>query len=143
MWWKAGSGDGRVGVERTKGMALWGLCKSHAVLTRKHPSLDLLSHPVSVDAKRAKERGWVLPRERFACPSLVVASESERDGCQSAVGWVDVHSCSLKNLRRVAKDVGDYVGEEELVAMIDEFDQTGEGAIGLEDFLAIMQYASA
>jgi centrin-3 len=43
----------------------------------------------------------------------------------------------------VAKDVGDYVGEEELVAMIDEFDQTGEGAIGLEDFLAIMQYASA
>jgi hypothetical protein len=58
-------------------------------------------------------------------------------------GGVGVRRCSLKNLRRVAKDVGDYVGEEELVAMIDEFDKTGEGAIGLDDFLAIMHYASA
>ena len=46
-------------------------------------------------------------------------------------------------MRRIAKDVGDFVGEEELVAMIDEFDKTGNGEIGIEEFFTIMQYASA
>lgn len=34
---------------------------------------------------------------------------------------------SLKKLRRVARDLGDNVNEEELKAMIDEFDLDGDG----------------
>ena len=34
---------------------------------------------------------------------------------------------SLRNLRRVARDLGENISEEELRAMIDEFDKDGDG----------------
>ncbi|EKD01074.1 putative EF-hand protein [Trichosporon asahii var. asahii CBS 8904] len=45
---------------------------------------------------------------------------------------------SLKNLRRVAKELGEHLGDEELQAMIDEFDMDGDGEISQEEFIAIM-----
>ena len=49
---------------------------------------------------------------------------------------------SLKNLRRVARDLGENVGEDDLQAMIDEFDRDMDGEISREEFLAIMSNAS-
>ncbi|EAU92433.1 centrin 3 [Coprinopsis cinerea okayama7 len=45
---------------------------------------------------------------------------------------------SLRNLRRVAKDIGDRLEDDELQAMIDEFDLDGDGEINEQEFLAIM-----
>ncbi|XP_071497511.1 centrin-3 [Diadema setosum] len=45
---------------------------------------------------------------------------------------------SLRNLRRVARELGENMTDEELRAMIDEFDQDGDGEINQEEFLAIM-----
>ncbi|RSH84050.1 centrin [Saitozyma podzolica] len=45
---------------------------------------------------------------------------------------------SLKNLRRVAKELGENLGEEELQAMIEEFDLDQDGEISQAEFLAIM-----
>ncbi|EJT52464.1 hypothetical protein A1Q1_03980 [Trichosporon asahii var. asahii CBS 2479] len=45
---------------------------------------------------------------------------------------------SLRNLRRVAKELGEQIGDEELQAMIDEFDMDGDGEISQEEFIAIM-----
>nr|CAB3230143.1 centrin-3-like [Phallusia mammillata] len=45
---------------------------------------------------------------------------------------------SLRNLRRVARELGENMSEEELHAMIDEFDTDGDGEINLEDFISIM-----
>ncbi|WWD06393.1 hypothetical protein V865_004483 [Kwoniella europaea PYCC6329] len=45
---------------------------------------------------------------------------------------------SLKNLKRVARELGENLGEEELQAMIDEFDLDQDGEINLDEFLAIM-----
>ncbi|KAL1407216.1 Calcium-binding component of the spindle pole body (SPB) half-bridge [Vanrija albida] len=45
---------------------------------------------------------------------------------------------SLKNLRRVAKELGEHLGDEELQAMIEEFDMDGDGEISQEEFIAIM-----
>lgn len=50
---------------------------------------------------------------------------------------------SLKNLKRVAKELGESVTDEELMAMIDEFDRDGDGEIDQEDFIAIMKSTSA
>ncbi|EJD54519.1 Ca2+-binding EF-hand superfamily protein [Auricularia subglabra TFB-10046 SS5] len=45
---------------------------------------------------------------------------------------------SLRNLRRVAKEIGENLDEEELQAMIDEFDLDQDGEISLNEFIAIM-----
>ncbi|KAI9633270.1 putative CDC31-spindle pole body component, centrin [Dioszegia hungarica] len=45
---------------------------------------------------------------------------------------------SLKNLKRVARELGESLGEEELQAMIDEFDLDQDGEINEQEFLAIM-----
>eukprot|EP01013_Petalomonas_cantuscygni_P021545 TRINITY_DN4091_c0_g1_i1.p2 TRINITY_DN4091_c0_g1~~TRINITY_DN4091_c0_g1_i1.p2 ORF type:complete len:179 (-),score=47.83 TRINITY_DN4091_c0_g1_i1:294-830(-) len=45
---------------------------------------------------------------------------------------------SLKNLRRVARELGESLSDEELQAMIDEFDRDQDGEISQEEFLAIM-----
>ncbi|MCJ1381277.1 Calcium-binding component of the spindle pole body (SPB) half-bridge [Xylographa soralifera] len=43
----------------------------------------------------------------------------------------------LADLRRVARELGEGLGEEELAAMIDEFDLDGDGAIDREEFVGI------
>lgn len=43
----------------------------------------------------------------------------------------------LEDLRRVARELGEGLQEEELQAMIDEFDVRGEGGIGRDEFVGI------
>nr|AAZ15804.1 centrin 3 [Blastocladiella emersonii] len=45
---------------------------------------------------------------------------------------------SLRDLRRVAKEVGETLDDDELAAMIEEFDVNGDGEIDEQEFLSIM-----
>eukprot|EP00755_Sulcionema_specki_P027523 Sspe_Gene.87925::Locus_59974_Transcript_1_1_Confidence_1.000_Length_672::g.87925::m.87925/K16466/CETN3, CDC31; centrin-3 len=45
---------------------------------------------------------------------------------------------TLRNLRRVARDLGENMGDDELQAMIDEFDKDQDGEINEDEFIAIM-----
>ncbi|KAI8807897.1 hypothetical protein BJ742DRAFT_811155 [Cladochytrium replicatum] len=45
---------------------------------------------------------------------------------------------SLRNLRRVAKEIGESIDDDELQAMIDEFDLDQDGEINEQEFIAIM-----
>jgi len=45
---------------------------------------------------------------------------------------------SMRNLRRVAKELGETLDDEELQAMIDEFDLDQDGEISEAEFIAIM-----
>ena len=49
---------------------------------------------------------------------------------------------SLRNLRRVARELGENLSDDELKAMIDEFDKDGDGEISENEFLAIMKQTS-
>eukprot|EP00921_Rhytidocystis_pertsovi_P009378 GHVQ01015086.1.p1 GENE.GHVQ01015086.1~~GHVQ01015086.1.p1 ORF type:complete len:201 (+),score=34.45 GHVQ01015086.1:231-833(+) len=49
---------------------------------------------------------------------------------------------SLKNLRRVARELGEQLSDDELQAMIDEFDKDLDGEIDEEEFLSIMKQTS-
>lgn len=49
---------------------------------------------------------------------------------------------SLKNLRRVARELGEQLTDDELQAMIDEFDKDEDGEINEEEFMAIMKQTS-
>merc|ERR1711939_1193065 len=46
---------------------------------------------------------------------------------------------SFKNLKRVAKELGESMGDEEIQEMIDEADTDGDGEINEEEFLRIMK----
>ncbi|EAR99047.1 basal body centrin protein (macronuclear) [Tetrahymena thermophila SB210] len=46
---------------------------------------------------------------------------------------------SLKNLKRVARELGEAMTEEELQEMIDEADRDGDGEISEEEFVRIMK----
>ncbi|XP_072020803.1 centrin-3 isoform X2 [Amphiura filiformis] len=50
----------------------------------------------------------------------------------------DSGKIGIRNLRRVARELGENMTEEELRAMIDEFDKDGDGEINEEEFIAIM-----
>jgi len=45
---------------------------------------------------------------------------------------------TLKNLRRVARELGEHMSDEELQAMIDEFDTKHDGTINEDEFISIM-----
>ncbi|XP_037531546.1 caltractin [Nematolebias whitei] len=46
---------------------------------------------------------------------------------------------TFKNLKRVAKELGENLTDDELQEMIDEADQDGDGEVSEEDFLRIMK----
>eukprot|EP01065_Artemidia_motanka_P019426 TRINITY_DN2308_c0_g1_i1.p2 TRINITY_DN2308_c0_g1~~TRINITY_DN2308_c0_g1_i1.p2 ORF type:complete len:198 (+),score=72.93 TRINITY_DN2308_c0_g1_i1:88-594(+) len=45
---------------------------------------------------------------------------------------------TLKNLRRVARELGENMSDDELQAMIEEFDKDQDGEINEDEFVAIM-----
>jgi centrin-1 len=46
---------------------------------------------------------------------------------------------SLKNLKRVARELGETMTDEELQEMIDEADRDGDGEISEEEFIRVMK----
>ncbi|XP_044255898.1 caltractin [Tribolium madens] len=54
----------------------------------------------------------------------------------------DTGKISFKNLKRVAKELGENLTDEELQEMIDEADRDGDGEINQEEFLRIMKKTS-
>nr|1M39_A Chain A, Caltractin, isoform 1 [Homo sapiens] len=49
---------------------------------------------------------------------------------------------SFKNLKRVAKELGENLTDEELQEMIDEADRDGDGEVSEQEFLRIMKKTS-
>ena len=49
---------------------------------------------------------------------------------------------SLRNMKRVARELGENLSEDELQAMIDEFDRDQDGEISSEEFLYIMKQST-
>ncbi|RKP17473.1 centrin [Rozella allomycis CSF55] len=49
---------------------------------------------------------------------------------------------SFKNLKRVAKELGENLTDEEIQEMIDEADKDGDGEINEEEFLRVMKKTS-
>jgi centrin-3 len=54
----------------------------------------------------------------------------------------DFRRISLKNMKRVARELGENLSEEELQAMIDEFDRDQDGEISHDEFLYIMKQST-
>ncbi|MCJ1375046.1 Calcium-binding component of the spindle pole body (SPB) half-bridge [Loxospora ochrophaea] len=68
-------------------------------------------------------------RDRDPREEILRAFELFDDGAKGVI--------NLEDLRRVARELGEGLEEEELAAMIEEFDLDGDGAINREEFLGI------
>ena len=69
---------------------------------------------------------------------------------RSILAWFDfcltddeTGKISFKNLKRVAKELGENMTDEELQEMVDEADRDGDGEINEEEFLRIMKKVPA
>ena len=49
---------------------------------------------------------------------------------------------TLRNMRRISRELGENLSDDELQSMIDEFDMDQDGEISLEEFSAIMKTTS-
>lgn len=83
----------------------------------------------------------LLPFAQFQ--SVLTTKILERDPRQEILRAFDLFDEGSKgvieigDLRRVARELGEGLEEEELVAMIEEFDLDGDGAINKEEFMSI------
>ncbi|EOQ99451.1 hypothetical protein E3P92_02615 [Wallemia ichthyophaga] len=70
-----------------------------------------------------------------------IVSRDPSEEIRKAFSLFDEHGTgkiTLTSLRRVAKELGEPLDEEELQAMIDEFDLDQDGAINQQEFFSIM-----
>jgi len=70
----------------------------------------------------------------------LISERDPRDEILRAFALFDTEDkgiISLEDLRRVARELGEGLEEEELIAMIDEFDLEGKGGVGREEFVNI------
>jgi len=79
---------------------------------------------------------------------MMTAKMSERDSKEEILKAFrlfdddETGKISLKNLRRVAKEIGENMTDEELQEMIEEADRDGDGEIDQDEFLRIMKKTS-
>jgi len=72
--------------------------------------------------------------------SGLIAARDPREEILRAFALFDTEGkgmITLDDLRRVARELNEGLEEEELVAMIEEFDLEGKGGVGQEEFVGI------
>ena len=78
-------------------------------------------------------------------PSLLSAPQSDKDSREEILRAFklfdddETGKISFKNLKRVARELGENITDDELQEMIDEADRDGDGEINQEEFLRIMK----
>ena len=116
------------------------LLQTHGVPSTppNHPSANnnINNHPPSTHPTRL-----LLPLPQFQnIMATRILARDPRDEILRAFDLFDEGGkgkISLADLRRVARELGEGLEEEELAAMIEEFDLDGDGAIDREEFLGI------
>ncbi|KAK9466200.1 cell division control protein 31 [Lipomyces arxii] len=96
-----------------------------------------------LDILRENERndpGFISYEAFFRVMSEKIMARDPIDEIKRAFALFDedqTGKISLRDLRKIAKELNENLEEEELEAMINEFDLDGDGEINLEEFIAI------
>ncbi|XP_020637142.1 uncharacterized protein LOC110072832 isoform X1 [Pogona vitticeps] len=94
-------------------------------------------------AEIGKEGSSVIEFEDFL--TMMTQKMSEKDGKEEILKAFRLFDddgtgkISFKNLKRVSKELGENLTDEELQEMIDEADRDGDGEINEQEFLRIMK----
>lgn len=93
-----------------------------------------------------KEESGMLAYEEFL--KIISQKMAEKDSKEEIMKAFrlfdddDTGTISFKNLKRVARELGETLTDEELQEMIDEADRDGDGEINQDEFLRIMKKTS-
>ncbi|ORY14703.1 hypothetical protein BCR34DRAFT_225014 [Clohesyomyces aquaticus] len=105
-----------------------------------HPSSKAKAAAAAASSHQAPAR-LLLPFHTFQ--TLMASRILSRDPTEEIVRAFDLFDeggkgkITLQDLRRVARELGEGLQEDELVAMIEEFDMDADGAISREEFINI------
>lgn len=103
--------------------------------------------PTSSKAKQAAQQAYqapprlLLPFQTFQ--TLMAQRILSRDPTEEIIRAFDLFDeggkgrITIQDLRRVARELGEGLQEDELIAMIEEFDMDGDQAISREEFINI------
>jgi Ca2+-binding EF-hand superfamily protein len=75
-----------------------------------------------------------------AIATELISKRDPRDEILRAFALFDTEDkgfMNLDDLRRVARELGEGLEEDELLAMIEEFDLEGKGGVGKDEFVGI------
>jgi len=75
-----------------------------------------------------------------AIAAELISKRDPRDEILRAFALFDTEDkgfINLDDLRRVARELGEGLEEDELLAMIEEFDLEGKGGVGKDEFVSI------
>lgn len=89
--------------------------------------------------------GTICFEDFFAIMSIKMSEKDEKEEILKAFKLFDddaTGSISLNNIKRVAKELGENLTEDELQEMLDEADRDGDGEINEEEFLKMMRKTS-
>ncbi|XP_075807172.1 centrin-4 [Microtus pennsylvanicus] len=89
--------------------------------------------------------GTICFEDFFAIMSVKMNEKDEKEEMLKAFKLFDddaTGTISLNNIKRVAKELGENLTEEELQEMLDEADRDGDGEINEEEFLKMMKKTS-
>ncbi|XP_020863928.1 centrin-4-like [Phascolarctos cinereus] len=78
----------------------------------------------------------------FAMMSVKMSEKDEKEEILKAFKLFDddcTGSITLKNIKRVAKELGENLSDDELQEMLDEADRDGDGEISEQEFLRMMK----
>ncbi|XP_057613223.1 centrin-4 [Chionomys nivalis] len=89
--------------------------------------------------------GTICFEDFFAIMSVKMNEKDEKEEILKAFKLFDddaTGTISLNNIKRVAKELGENLTEEDLQEMLDEADRDGDGEINEEEFLRMMKKTS-
>ncbi|XP_043825480.1 centrin-4-like [Dromiciops gliroides] len=78
----------------------------------------------------------------FAMMSVKMSEKDEKEEILKAFKLFDddgTGSITLKNIKRVAKELGENLSDDELQEMLDEADRDGDGEVNEQEFLRMMK----
>ncbi|KAF7874939.1 hypothetical protein EAF04_002113 [Stromatinia cepivora] len=110
------------------------------LLTTHGISPDAASRPGARDPNISPGRLLLTLPSFQSIASNLIAQRDPRDEILRAFALFDTDDkgmISLEDLRRVAHELGEGLEEDELRAMIEEFDLEGKGGVGREEFIQI------
>ena len=98
-----------------------------------------------IDEHDLQRTGTIGEREFVDIMTQKIATRNPEEELRKAFELFDEDGTgriTLRNMRRISRELGENLSDDELQAMIDEFDGDQDGEISLEEFSEIMKTTS-